>query len=313
MKCRPLGVTGIEVSEISFGAGPVPALMTTADGNPLQLETVRRAVEAGLNWFDTAATYGDGRSESSLGAALRAVGADRSVYVATKARVNTGEPASLKDQVKASVRGSLRRLGRDRITLLQLHNSITRNRGDQPTSITPNDVLGSGGILKAFAELQAEGLIEHFGLTGLGDADALREVIGAGRWAAIQLCVDILRPVPQLLSLCAERGIGVIAIRVLAGGALAGQVPSTHTRTTKFFPLPVYEEDQIMAARLASSLPDGLSLTEAAMRFVLSQKQISTALVGLASPEQVDQAIRWAEAGALSEELLQKLSCSGWS
>lgn len=310
MNYRQLGYTGLRVSEISFGAGPVPGLMITSAKVALQSDTVRRALDAGVNWFDTAATYGDGQSESGLGAALRAAGADQSVHLATKVRLMPEHLGDIKENVKESIRGSLRRLGRERITLLQLHNSITRERGDQPTSITSLDVLGKGGVLEAFAELQSDGVIEHFGLTGLGDLQALRETVVEGPWAGIQLCIDILHPLPELLFTCKERGIGVIAIRVLAGGALAGQGPSAHTLKTKFFPIAIFEEDQKNAAELARSLPKDVDLKSAAIRFVLSQDEVTTALIGFATTAQVDEAVGYAQCGPLPKAWLQTLSAA---
>jgi aryl-alcohol dehydrogenase-like predicted oxidoreductase len=304
MNYRALGRTGIPVSEISFGAGPVSGLMTCTMNPSLQHQTVERAVAQGVNWFDTAATYGDGQSESNLGRVLRTLGAEESLHVATKIRLVPEHLDRIEENVAASLRGSLRRLGRDRVTLLQLHNSITRQRGDQPTSIAAADVLGKGGVLEAFLKLQTDGFIQHFGLTGLGDADVLREVVRAAPWGAIQVCVNLLEPIPEWLATCRETGIGVIAIRVLAGGALAGQPPSEHTRKTKFFPLAVYEAHREKATQLESGLPKGMSLKEASIRFVLAQKQVATALIGLANPEQVDEAIQFAERGPLSTAAL---------
>ena len=153
MEFRVLGSTGISVSAISFGAGPVPALMTDASQANPQREAIRHAIEAGINWFDTAATYGDGESERSLGAALKELGALSRVHVATKVRVMPDQLDSIKESVKGSVYASLRRLQLERVPLIQLHNPITRNRGDQFTSITANDVLGADGVLSACRDL----------------------------------------------------------------------------------------------------------------------------------------------------------------
>src|SRR5947208_3518111 len=163
MDYRPLGGTGLRISVLSFGAGPVPALLTKPGQEERQRETVRCAVEAGVNWFDTAATYGDGRSGSALGAALHALGASGRVHVATKVRLDAERLDDIAGQVRASFRASLRRLGLPRVTALQVHNSITPRRGDLPTSVTPRDVLGPGGMLEAFERLRGEGLVAHFG------------------------------------------------------------------------------------------------------------------------------------------------------
>ena len=284
--------------------------MTGSSDRELQRRTIRHALEAGINWFDTAGTYGNGQSETNLGAVLRELGAENTVHVATKIRLMTKHFSDIKESIKISVAESLERLGLSRVTLIQLHNSITPNRGDQPTSITPRDVLGKGGVLEAFDELRAEGLIEHFGLTGLGDRSSLLEVIRAGPWAAIQVCLSLTDPRRSecdLLSACAQQGIGVIAIRVLAGGALVGQPPSAHTLTTKFFPLDIYRHDQEEAARLVQRLPPILSLKEAAIRYALSDATISTALIGFACREQIEEAVRFANAGPLPSSLVREL------
>jgi aryl-alcohol dehydrogenase-like predicted oxidoreductase len=307
LNCRPLGSTGIRVSEISFGCGPVSGLMTGGD-RELQRRTIRHALEAGINWFDTAATYGNGQSETNLGAVLRELGAGNTVHVATKIRLMAQHFSDIKESVKASVITSLKRLGLSRITLIQLHNSITSNRGDQPTSITPRDVLGQGGVLEAFEDLRAEGLVAHVGLTGLGEHSALLEVIRAGPWAAMQVCLSLAEPrqtESDLISACVQQGIGVIAIRVLAGGALAGQPPSAHTFSTKFFPLDVYRRDQKKAAEIAQRLTADLSLKEAAIRYALGDAAISTALIGFACPEQIEEAVRFASAGPMPPSLLR--------
>ena len=83
---RPLGNTGIKVSAIAFGAGPVPALMTDTTEDA-QVDTIRRAIAGGINWFDTAATYGNGTSELNLGKTLRELGEPEGIHIATKVRL----------------------------------------------------------------------------------------------------------------------------------------------------------------------------------------------------------------------------------
>jgi aryl-alcohol dehydrogenase-like predicted oxidoreductase len=314
VKLRPLGASGLMISELAFGAGPVSGLMTAADGAEQQRATVQRAIEAGINWFDTAATYGAGQSETSLGAALADLQAGDAVHVATKVRLAPEQLDDIKGAVKASVAASLRRLRRERVTLLQLHNAITPRRGDAPTSITPADVLGTGGVLEAFEELRADGLAAHFGLTGLGDLASLREVLRPGRWAAMQVNEHaLIRRAPgedNLLELCARHGTGVLAIRVMAGGALAGQPPSAHTLKTPFFPLVLYERDLANSRRAAEFLPAGMTLPELAIRHALGDARVASAIIGFGSPSQVDDAVRFARAGALPASLsaaLEKL------
>jgi L-galactose dehydrogenase/L-glyceraldehyde 3-phosphate reductase len=333
MEYRLLGNTGIRVSAISFGAGPVPALMTDGSQAAIQRQTVHRAIEVGINWFDTAATYGDGESEKNLGATLKELGApacpdsrdagrSSSVYIATKVRLMPDQLDNIEENVKNSVMGSLKRLQLERVTLIQLHNSITQNRGDQYTSITPQDVLGPGGVLDAFEALKSDGSVQHIGLTGLGDISALLEVIRSGAFETIQVCYNILnpsagQPMPKgfddidygnIIAECTRQNMGVIAIRVFAGGALAGNPPSAYTLKAQVFPLSLYERDMERAAQLSKALLPGVSLKEAGLRFVLSEPSISTALIGFSNPAQIDEAIRYCSAGPLSKQIVEKLS-----
>jgi aryl-alcohol dehydrogenase-like predicted oxidoreductase len=311
MEYRGLGKSGLRLSAVSFGAGPVPALMTKGDAAS-QVACVERALALGINWFDTAATYGDGASEQALASALAEVRGAREAHLATKVRLAESQLGNIRQAVEASLAASLKRLRIDRVTLLQLHNSVTLERGSQPTSLALADVLGAGGVLEAFESLRGRGLVEHLGLTGLGDVPALLEVLATDGFTAMQVPYNMLnasadgsRPAPgdfdygNLIGACAEHGVGVLAIRVFAGGALAGKPPSDHTRTTKFFPLALYERDKERAAAAAGSLPDGISLPEAAVRFVLSNASVSSALVGFSSPGEIDDAVRWAARGRL--------------
>src|SRR5262245_12095746 len=109
MEYRTLGATGIEVSAISFGAGPVSGLMTSADVER-QSAVGKRALDAGINWFDTAAGYGQGLSEQSLGEVLSRFDGGENVHLATKVRLAPDELENIGDRVRASVEGSLARL-----------------------------------------------------------------------------------------------------------------------------------------------------------------------------------------------------------
>ena len=316
----PLGLTGIDVSAIAFGAGPVPELMTF-DNIDTQIQVVHRAIEAGINWFDTAATYGDGRSESSLGRALREAGGIGKVHIATKVRLMPDDEGEIGTRVRASVEGSLKRLGVERVTLLQLHNSITARRGDEPTSVTPEDVLGSGGVLAAFRRLQEDGVVEHVGLTAIGQPDAMRRVIQSGEFDTIQVPYNVLNPSAghavtadfsetdygNVIAECGRQNMGVLAIRVFAGGALAGHPPSQHTYKTKFFPMDLYRRDQRRCEAVQRVLPAGIDVKEAALRFVLSHPQVTAAIIGFSEPAHIDDAVGYLAAGHLPPEVLDEL------
>jgi aryl-alcohol dehydrogenase-like predicted oxidoreductase len=317
---RPLGQTGVDASAIAFGAGPVPALMTDGPGDD-RTAAVARAISAGINWFDTAATYGGGESERSLGTALRELGSPAGVHVATKVRLTPDQHGDVAAAVRESAAASLGRLGLPSVTLLQLHNSMTTRRDDQPTSLTPADVLDAGGVLDAFHELRAAGMVKHLGLTGLGHPAALRNVIASGEFATLQTPYNLLNPsagrnMPadfaeedygNVIADCAARGMGVFAIRVFAGGALSGRTPSAHTLTTRFFPLELYQRDQRRGAKLLEELGNGAELKELAVRFALSHPRITSAIIGFGAESHIDDALRYLEAGPLPARLLERL------
>ena len=320
MEYRPLGNTGILVSAISFGAGPVSGLLT---GNAIdtQREVVRKAVDLGVNWFDTAATYGNGQSEQSLGAALADIRTDHPLHVATKVRVQLTSQTDLRPLVVESVKESLARLRLPKVTLLQLHNSITHQRNDQPTSITPEDVLGARGILEGMKEVRDAGWVDHLGLTGIGDADALCTVMRTREFASIQAPVHLLNPSalrqtpPQLcdpdfggfLRTAHSLGMGIFAIRVFAAGALLGAAPSPHTLKTPFFPLALYQRDEARVQKLVQQLGSVSVVRKAALQYTLSLPEIASSIIGFGQVDHVEMAAQIVEEPRLSPAELASL------
>ena len=305
MEYRTLGKTGLQISALSVGAGPVSTLMIS-DEVQQQRDLLEYAIERGVNWFDTAATYGNGTSEQNLGRALEGLQPLSQFHVATKVRLAPEDLSDIRGAVKRSLEGSLCRLRRSHVTLLQLHNSITSQRGDAPTSMTPDDVLKVGGVADAFEELRDSGLVEHIGLTGIGNPDSLAEVVRSDRFETMQVPYHLLNPsagrhMPDdfsdtdygnIIATCAEMQLGVLAIRVLAGGALAGNPPSPHTLKTPFFPLDLYEKDRRRAIQIRDMLGADQCLPEVAVRFALAHPHVTSALVGFAKREQIDDALR---------------------
>ena len=319
MKRRPLGKTGIEVSACCFGCGPVPELMT---GEPTagQQALVEHAISQGINWFDTAATYGEGSSERNLGIALKQLQYPAGIHLATKVRLMPGELGDIAGTVRRSVEHSLEALGVEQVTLLQLHNAITSEREEEPTSLSPADVLKPAGILAAMQELREEGLVDHLGLTGIGQPGALRKVIQSGSFATIQAPYNLVNPTAcrpaqagfeeadygQVLEDCGKEEMGVFAIRVFAGGALLDRSPARHTYRTRFFPLDLYQRDLARARRIQQQLDD-IAPDQAALRFVLSEPLVSSAIIGFSEPLHIDRALLACENESLDEPLIKQL------
>lgn len=302
---RTLGRTGLRVPAVSFGAGPVSGLMTGDDAES-QRATVSQAIEAGIDWFDTAPGYGQGASEANLGRVLTEIRASGTVRVATKVRIPPDAFGRIAEFVHDSVNESLRRLRVPQVALLQLHNGITPRRDGEPASITPGDILGPGGVLEGFRRVQQEGLVRHFGLTGTGHPDAMREVIRSGGFDTLQMPYNLLNPSAgksqpvtegetnygNIIADCVAAGMGVFAIRVFAGGALLDQPPSAHTLETPYFPLDLYKRDAERARRLSALVGERMTPPELAVRFVLGHPAVSAAIIGFGSPAHVEEVAR---------------------
>jgi aryl-alcohol dehydrogenase-like predicted oxidoreductase len=321
MKHRILGRTGLSVSQIALGAGPISGLMT---GNDIeqQFKTLRRAQQLGVNWIDTAAGYGQGRSEASIGQAFAKLDDQgESLQIATKVRLMPDQLSDFSATIRASVAASLDRLGRTTTTLLQLHNGVTPLRGDQATSLTVDDVLRPGGVLSVFRQLQREGICQHIGLTGTGDAESLLELIGTAEFDTIQIPFNLANPTAgyrpplrfseydyrQLIDAAQQQQMGVFAIRVFAAGALLGNQPTDYTRNSPYFPLSLYERDVQAAARIRQQLGDAMSLKEAAIRFPLTHPALTAAIVGVKTPSEIEEVAELSHRGALSQAMVERI------
>ena len=322
MGYRVLGRTGLRVSALGFGCGNVGGLMVR--GAPAERErAVARALELGVNYFDTAPSYGDGLSERHLGQALRSLGVQGDVLVGTKFRVEPHEHGDVRGAVARSLEASLGRLGMERVDLLQLHNLVTVDR--RTGSVSVEDVLD--GVVPALEALRRQGKIRFYGITALGDTAALHRVLGAGVLDTAQVCYNLLNPsagvaVPRgfpaqdfggLLARAREREAGVIVIRVLAAGALSGVAERHPVAVPSVDPIasgPDYATDLERARRLDALVREGHagSLVEASLLFALSAEAVSTVLLGYSSLEHLERAAAAVARGPLPPAALSRLS-----
>ena len=321
MEMRVFGRSGLRLSALGFGCGAVGGLMVR--GNPRDQErAVARALDAGVNYFDTAVQYGDGESEKNLGRALQSLKrSDR--FIGTKVRLPATDVGRIGDAIAQSLDASLSRLRLDRVDIFHLHNSITASGGGPALSV--RQVLDD--VVPAFERLRQAGKIRFLGLTAVGDTEALHQVIDSGKFDSAQVVYNMLNPsaasgLPanypaqdfgRLLDRSKAAGTGVIGIRVLAGGALSGSAARHPIASPP--PAPIgsamsYEADVARARRLEPLVAEGFaaSLTEAATRFALSQPAIGTILVGIATPEQFEEALKAVEKGPLPAAALDRLS-----
>jgi L-galactose dehydrogenase/L-glyceraldehyde 3-phosphate reductase len=296
MEKRIFGRTGLSLSVLGFGCGAVGGLMvrgTAAD----QDRAVGQAVDAGINYFDTAVQYGNGASETNLGRVLAAQ-KPPGVYVGTKVRVPSQAFGDIAGTVAASIDGSLRRLGLDRVDIFHLHNPITVDGGGETLSVA--QVLNE--VVPGFDALRKAGKTRFLGITAIGDTAALHSVIDAQVFDSAQVSYNMLNasaatdlPVGypaqdygRLFDHTQKAGVGVVGIRVLAAGALSGTAERHPTASAP--PEPIgsahsYGMDLERARRLMPLVTEGFadSLVEAAIRFAITHPAMGTILVGMAT------------------------------
>ncbi len=312
MQKRKLGRTGIDVSVLSFGCGAVGGLMTKGDAKD-QERAVARALELGINYLDTASIYGNGTSEENLGRVLKAL--KPKAMIATKFRLKDPDYATIGASITASLEASLKRMGQTSVDLFQLHNRIGFQTGGD--IIEANTVLGE--VVPALQKLKEAGKIRYFGITALGETDALHKVLASGAFDTAQICYNALQPsagqdVPEgypgqnyerMMARAHEIGVGTIGIRVLAGGALSGSEARHPLNMQNVEPIGSGESFAVDVRRARSFEPlirEGHvgSLPELALRFAISQPALSTTLVGLANLEQLETAAQAVLKGPLS-------------
>ncbi len=321
MQLRTFGRTGMQLSVLGFGCGAVGGLMVRGDSAD-QERTIARAIAAGVNYFDTAVQYGDGESEKNLGRIFQKL-KPANAAVGTKVRVPHSEFGRIADAVTMSLEGSLARLGRDRVDIFHLHNPITERESGSALSV--RQVLDE--VVPAFERLRQQGKVRFLGITAVGDTAALHQVIDSRAFDSAQVVYNMLNPSAaeepstnypaqdygRLFDHTKTSGVGVVGIRVLAGGALSGSA-ERHSIASPA-PEPIgsarnYEADVNRARRLIPLVSEGFatSLTEAATRFALSHPEMGTILIGMATPQQFEDALAAIQKGPLPRAALDRLS-----
>jgi aryl-alcohol dehydrogenase-like predicted oxidoreductase len=316
MRTRTLGKTGLEVSELGFGAWGIGGTMWIGADDDESLRALGRAIELGVNFLDTAYGYGDGHSEELVGAAVRA-SAER-VYVATKcppknrtwpapAGVHADE-AFPADWIVECTERSLQKLGLDTIDVQQFH-------------VWSDEWVGQGDWLDGVERLKRDGKIRFFGIS-INDhqpANAIR-LVESGHVDTVQVIYNVFdqSPEDELFAAVEAADVGVIVRVPFDEGALTGSVrpettfPDGDFRNRYFGgdrKREVWERAQAIAGDLDVPVE---RLAEVALRFCLSHTAVSTVIPGMRSIRNVDRNVEAAEAGPLDEEQLAALRPHRW-
>jgi len=323
MERKSFGRTGLQVSRLTFGCGAVGGLMTKGRAED-QDRAIGWARDNGINFFDTAASYGDGVSETNLGRAL--AGNKDGLIVSTKAGIASEEMDKISDALARSLDASLTRLKLDHVDLFQLHNTlggkdkVRPERGMLDASMVLNEVV------PAFEKLRDAGKTRYLGFTAKGDTSDLHNLVASGSFDSAQIFYNLLVPsagenVPagypasdfkELLDVSMQNGIGSIGVRVLAGGALSGSEARHPLGMPRVVPIGSdtdYTTD-VGRARAFQPLVDAghaASLPELAVRYAVSNLKLSTIEIGIATLEELQRATDAVNKGPLSEKALMEI------
>jgi aryl-alcohol dehydrogenase-like predicted oxidoreductase len=313
---RALGRTGLEVSEIGYGAWGIGKSQWLGARDDESLRALNGAIDLGLNFIDTALGYGSGHSERLVGRVARE--RPETIYVATKIPPKNKvwpAPSGLHpdetfpaDHIRECTERSLENLGLETIDLQQFH-------------VWSDEWVGEGDWLEAVESLKEEGRIRFFGVS-INDhqpANAI-ELIASGVVDTVQVIYNLFdqSPEDELFPACGEHNVGVIVRVPFDEGSLAGRItPETTFERgdfrNRYFrgdrKTEVYERARAIAAELGVSEDE---LAEIALRYVLSHPAVSTVIPGMRSVRNVERNMRVGDGRGLPADQLERLKAHRW-
>jgi aryl-alcohol dehydrogenase-like predicted oxidoreductase len=312
LEFRNLGKTGMRVSEISLGTwafGGEWGMVSDEES----YATLNRAIDLGVNFLDTADVYGDGRSERLIGKLLKKRSSDE-IFVATKAGrrldPHTAEGYDY-ENLSRFVDRSLANLRVETLDLLQLH-------------CPPTEVFRRDESFEALDRLQAAGKIRNYGVS-VEKVEEARMALGYPGVKTVQIIFNIFRqrPAEEFFPLAGERNIGVIARVPLASGLLSGKMTAEREFASddhrnfnregrafdrgETFSGVDFETGLAAAEELKELVPEGHTLAQLALRWILMHPAVSCAIPGAKSPDQVADNLAAAEMPPLPEEAMNRI------
>ena len=279
MEYTTFGKTGRKVSRIGFGGAVAGLKNYLHEYDPSSDESIKSVVEAiekaldlGINYFDTAPGYGNGQSEKMFGIALEGIEPEN-IFLATK--VSFGSY----DDVMRSVESSLKNLHRDRIDLLQIH-------GDSITYDMAEAILSDNGMLKAMEKIKKAGVVKYIGFTSEDNNDVIYRFIKSGRFDSIQMCYNLLfqhpyepsRPFGSMYE-AEKMKMGIATMRAPTSGTFQRWIQMVNPENT-------------------------FDYNRALIQFVLSNPLVDVALIGMRSAKRVEENV------AICEDLNGRIDIS---
>ena len=311
MKARPFGPDRRLVSEVGLGTWQIGGSWGTVD-EKTAMGILAAAAEEGITFFDTADVYGDGRSEQFIGKFLR-MHADN-LFVATKLGrgSNPGWPGNFtRENIIKHTEASLKRLGLERLNLTQLH-------------CIPREVLAEGSVFDTLRELKKQGKIEHFGASVETVEEGLLCLEQEGI-ASLQVIFNIFRqkPIRELFAKAKEKQVSIIARVPLASGLLTGKMQKTTTfdasdhrnfnrdgasfNVGETFAGVPFEKGVELAEELSLLKPEGMTLAQMALRWILDFDAVTVVIPGASRPSQVRANASISKLPPLSSDLHAKI------
>ena len=314
MEQRGFGRTGWRVGEVGYGMWGMAGWSGSDDRE--SLASLQLALELGCNFFDTAWAYGEGRSERLLGQLIRS-NPDRRLYTATKVPPkNRAWPSRREfpleavfppDHIRQYAERSLQNIGVPAIDLLQFH-------------VWEDGWAEDERWQRAVADLRDEGLVRAVGISiNRWEPWNARRTLRTGLIDAVQVIYNIFDQAPEdeLFPLCRELDIGVIARVPFDEGSLTGTLtlesgwPEGDFRNG-YFRAGNLAASVARAAAVADALPSGMTLPEAALRFILSHPDVAVTIPGMRKPQHVRANIGAGEAGPLPDSVREALRAHRW-
>jgi aryl-alcohol dehydrogenase-like predicted oxidoreductase len=311
LKYRDLGQTGMRVSEISLGTWAFGDGWGTVSEDDA-LGALNRAVDLGVNFLDTADVYGDGRSEKLIATLLKARPNDE-ILVATKAgrRLDPHTPEGYDyDNLSAFVERSLNNLGVEALDLLQLH-------------CPPTEVYRQDSTFEALDRLQEAGKVLNYGVS-VEKVEEARMALDYPGVATVQIIFNIFRqkPAEEFFPLAEERNVGILARVPLASGLLSGKMRSDRVFTEddhrnfnregqafdkgETFSGVDFETGLLAAEELKELVPEGNTLAQFALRWILMHPAVSCAIPGGKNSAQVEDNVAAADMAPFSDDVMQR-------
>ena len=316
MEISRFGRTEFKISQLTFGGGWVGGILIDPD-KEIMHKALSLASEKGINWIDTAESYSEGKSEKNIGDLLPLFSNDK-FQISTKARLDPNSSESIVSQIDRKIDASLGRLQRNFVELYQLHNRI-QNVSDK-NNFSVKDILKKGGVADAMEKFKSDGRIKSIGITALGDIDAINEVVLSDCFDVAQIYYNFLNPsasfstqgkwndqnFSNLIKNCKSKDMGLMNIRIYAAGYLA-----TEKRHGREIPITfgINETELNKRVEKINLIMRDVQGTKAqkALRYGLSNDDMSTIVIGLAEISHLEEALEGYELGSLDEEILRKI------